>query len=328
MHQESDPVYKKAWKVLKTLGFKSYVEYFKSEMYFNIKRRVLETYTKCACCDSQSTQVHFSNHKLSVLTGKVLHKIVPLCGKCYRLMWYEGDTKRTAKEAFNVSQRMLSSWFMLRAKERRKANKESKRTKGMSAAKRMDQQEKAKWANTRVEKGLNPYLYISGSEKHRSKDRMRVLAYKEAKDEPTTYYEKNLLLIKLGYDSYQAYQNSHLWRSIKRRIPASDVCALCGDRASLIHHMDYHKNTLLGNDISGLIPLCNKCHHLIEFDGTNKRTLKQAQIFANDLVWLADHPVIANLESGCCSRHSLPGWPDAPYRGSWACPDCRATSRL
>lgn len=88
------------------------------------------------------------------------------------------------------------------------------------------------------------------------------------------YSSRNRNLEIIGFDSYRSYLNSELWKGIRRRVFArSKECCVCNAVATEIHHINYRTKTLLGNDISALIPLCQRCHRSIEFDDEgNKRS--------------------------------------------------------
>jgi hypothetical protein len=74
---------------------------------------------------------------------------------------------------------------------------------------------------------------------------------------------QNRLAQKLGYLHYDHYLSSDLWKEIRSRLlPA--YCE-CGEQAVCIHHNKYTKEILLGKDLSGLEPLCNKCHYKRHF---------------------------------------------------------------
>ena len=86
------------------------------------------------------------------------------------------------------------------------------------------------------------------------------------------------LLASLGFKTYHHYLKSDLWREIRQQVLSkSPFCVACGIPANVVHHMNYRKKTLLGEDLESLVPLCQECHEYIEFynDGT-KRPLKNA----------------------------------------------------
>ncbi len=95
-----------------------------------------------------------------------------------------------------------------------------------------------------------------------------------------TYALRNALIVQLGFNTYKEYLSSQLWAEIRDAVFARDggSCNLCGERAEVVHHTDYSKATMLGNNFDGLAALCHHCHHKVEVvrDG-KKRTLLQAR---------------------------------------------------
>lgn len=85
------------------------------------------------------------------------------------------------------------------------------------------------------------------------------------------YINRNRVLAKMGFASYQDYLKSDLWRSIREKVlSTSGGCKKCGKQAECVHHLDYSKQTLNGERLNKLVKLCNKCHYSIEFDGSEK----------------------------------------------------------
>ncbi len=93
------------------------------------------------------------------------------------------------------------------------------------------------------------------------------------------YHQRNATLLTLGFKSYDEYLCSELWESI--RLKAFETfgywCKVCHERAYVLHHTNYSLELLNGDTVVGLVPLCNRCHHIIEFDGDdNKVSLQEA----------------------------------------------------
>ena len=93
------------------------------------------------------------------------------------------------------------------------------------------------------------------------------------------YARRNSILSRIGYQNYQHYLKSPLWRSIKRRVyeKQGPDCLACGRFASQVHHRFYSEKNLSGQTLAGLIPICSTCHKQAERrpDGS-KRSLKEA----------------------------------------------------
>lgn len=91
------------------------------------------------------------------------------------------------------------------------------------------------------------------------------------------YEERDFLLKDLGYSNYNDYLKSPLWQKIKHKLLSKQSkCKVCFNQATVLHHIKYNKETLLGETLEHLIPLCKFCHHYIEFDNkNNKETLNK-----------------------------------------------------
>lgn len=86
------------------------------------------------------------------------------------------------------------------------------------------------------------------------------------------YGKRRNNLKSMGFDSYETYLKSAIWKRIRNRVFArSSACMCCGQRADVVHHRSYDMETLSGSTLSRLVPICDGCHHLIEFDGDKKR---------------------------------------------------------
>lgn len=81
-----------------------------------------------------------------------------------------------------------------------------------------------------------------------------------------TYAQRNLLLPQLGFSTYNAYLASALWAEIRDAVLDRDdhQCRLCGDKTNVVHHLDYSRETLLGDTLDGLAAICRECHGKIE----------------------------------------------------------------
>lgn len=66
------------------------------------------------------------------------------------------------------------------------------------------------------------------------------------------------------------YLKSRIWSQL-RQLLLPDYCYICQSVAQCLHHSSYDDFILRGLDVRYLIPLCNKCHHAIEFDDTGRK---------------------------------------------------------
>ncbi len=89
-----------------------------------------------------------------------------------------------------------------------------------------------------------------------------------------TYVSRDLILKDLGFFNYADYLNSRLWYDLRFRVfrEKGSYCFTCPDLACQLHHNDYRRETLLGDDISAIVPICEPCHRSIEVDQHGKKT--------------------------------------------------------
>jgi len=101
-----------------------------------------------------------------------------------------------------------------------------------------------------------------------------------------TYHDRNVLLTRLGFTGYEEcsvydeYLQSSLWRKVRAAAwkKHGNICSLCRSTAVVLHHLDYSEQTLIGEDLDGLTPLCQRCHEKVEFTLTGeKRSLEEAR---------------------------------------------------
>ncbi len=95
------------------------------------------------------------------------------------------------------------------------------------------------------------------------------------------YERRDEVLAGMGFSSYEKYRESDLWKKIRRRAldEKGTQCVRCGDSTHLVHHVSYSSAVLSGEDLSGLIPVCHRCHKRIEFDKSGKkRSLEEANL--------------------------------------------------
>ncbi len=95
-----------------------------------------------------------------------------------------------------------------------------------------------------------------------------------------TYRERNRVLKSLGFASYKKYISSPLWISIKSKVRKlrGEFCQICGGKGKHVHHLNYRKDVLVGDNLDPLVVLCGRCHYKVEFDGGgSKREVWEAQ---------------------------------------------------
>lgn len=87
------------------------------------------------------------------------------------------------------------------------------------------------------------------------------------------YGARRRALMALGFDSYELYLASDLWRRIRNaKLEAEGrTCYGCGaSGCSQVHHGDYECATLEGKAPHRLFVVCDSCHEASEFIGKMK----------------------------------------------------------
>lgn len=88
---------------LEKLGFASYLDYLESSLWRSIKDRVKAKHgKKCVLCGEDYSDMHHFRYGVDDLSGKTLDNIKPICRTCHDLIEYDGDRKRTPREASEV----------------------------------------------------------------------------------------------------------------------------------------------------------------------------------------------------------------------------------
>lgn len=127
--------------------------------------------------------------------------------------------------------------------------------------------------------------------------KMKRFRYRHLKPKPrmtdgTAVAKRDRALMQLGFASYRDYLRSHTWATVREEtVRRQPKCAICGDRAQCVHHLDYSKLTLAGKKPWKLVALCNQCHTRVEFraDGTKRNfegvVKKTKQLLRKAGVW-------------------------------------------
>jgi len=87
------------------------------------------------------------------------------------------------------------------------------------------------------------------------------------------YEERLTLLLKLGYATYKSYLKSDVWSEIRERCFTAfgTTCHFCDAAATQVHHSAYTIETLRGDSLVHLYPVCQKCHSLGEFEASGEK---------------------------------------------------------
>ncbi len=101
--------YKQRDEVLFRLGFASYRDYLKSELWKLIREAKLAVDPKCEICNSVAGQVHHIAYNRQVLQGKNRRKLVSVCEECHcKIEFHPPDgRKRSFESAYKKTKQLL-----------------------------------------------------------------------------------------------------------------------------------------------------------------------------------------------------------------------------
>lgn len=85
---------------LKKLGFDTYKDYLKSNLWKKIRTKIMTRANHtCEICHSKATEVHHSRYHRNDLLGKTLKFLHVLCGDCHYNVEFKKGRKLSLKEA-------------------------------------------------------------------------------------------------------------------------------------------------------------------------------------------------------------------------------------
>jgi hypothetical protein len=88
-------VYRERNLNLRAMGFASYKEYLRSDLWRSIRARVLEAHPDCFACGGTATQVHHRTYRKKDLEGRDLRKLFAVCASCHeRCEFRDGDGEK------------------------------------------------------------------------------------------------------------------------------------------------------------------------------------------------------------------------------------------
>jgi len=92
--------YEKRNKLIRRLGWNSYKEYLKSDLWMRIRKDQLKRLPFCLACNGKATQVHHSEYTPANLLGHSPIGLISVCGDCHqRCEFTYNDVKRNPKQA-------------------------------------------------------------------------------------------------------------------------------------------------------------------------------------------------------------------------------------
>lgn len=92
------------------------------------------------------------------------------------------------------------------------------------------------------------------------------------------YSRRNRRIRELGLaQTYQEYLKFDIWLWIRRRVLDRDKrrCRLCDAKATEVHHTNYSRTTLIGQNLAALYAVCRKCHETVEFADGRKLNMQE-----------------------------------------------------
>lgn len=81
------------------LGFNTYGDYLKSNLWISIRNKILKANPKCAICKKKSQCVHHKNYDYNTLKGVKLGGLVALCMGCHYKIEFHNGKKMTLAQA-------------------------------------------------------------------------------------------------------------------------------------------------------------------------------------------------------------------------------------
>lgn len=104
---------------------------------------------------------------------------------------------------------------------------------------------------------------------------------------------RNKELEKMGFNSYTQYLDSELWDSIRQRVVQYKGwrCCTCGAPHTEIHHYDYSPESLRGDDLTNLWPICGTCHKEVHFPQGRYVPVDIAQVTFMDKLSVYQNPL-------------------------------------
>lgn len=95
-------------KVLKGIGFDSYSDYLKSDLWASIKKRVLKRDKgKCQSCRQPATSVHHKHYSKRVLLGEHIIGLKAICKECHQKIEFDKDGSKNDVVTANRAMRKI-----------------------------------------------------------------------------------------------------------------------------------------------------------------------------------------------------------------------------
>jgi 5-methylcytosine-specific restriction endonuclease McrA len=86
-------------RMLPSIGYATYQEYLKSDDWKRLRGKKLKRHPLCVVCESAATEVHHRDYRPETMLGLSWTSLVTLCRSCHESIEFDGERKRTLKEA-------------------------------------------------------------------------------------------------------------------------------------------------------------------------------------------------------------------------------------
>jgi hypothetical protein len=92
--------YRERNRIVRSMGYATYAAYLKSDLWAEIRGRILTKSNVCFLCDGVANQVHHLRYTKKVMEGREDRRLVPICGRCHKRIEFRDDDN----EKLNVTQ--------------------------------------------------------------------------------------------------------------------------------------------------------------------------------------------------------------------------------
>jgi len=91
--------YERRNRELRQLGFATYKDFLRSDLWKQTRAKVLAGFSKCLLCGQPSTQVHHMSYDTATLLGIRLYRCIALCEPCHKNIEFDDGKKLTLCQA-------------------------------------------------------------------------------------------------------------------------------------------------------------------------------------------------------------------------------------
>lgn len=103
---------------VRDLGFLSYDEYLRSNLWSRIRQAVFDKKgTSCCLCTEDAVAVHHHSYAPSVMSGENLEPLFPICDRCHKSLEFEHGKKRSLHAVQALFRDKLRRWCLRNGRE-------------------------------------------------------------------------------------------------------------------------------------------------------------------------------------------------------------------